>query len=419
MRASAFRQSVCLLALWSAAASAAEPDAFWPQFLGPRRNGVSDEKGLNLDWKTKPPQTIWKVAVGSGYSSLAIQGDRLVTATKRGNRDIAICLAAADGKELWTYDAAPTFTDRQGNGKGPRATPTIVDDRVYCLFAAGELVCLKLADGALVWKTNILEAAGATPRGDQFYWGLSLSPLVEGDLVIVQPGGAKDTSVVAFHRDTGKKVWGAGADPSGYGSPIVIEAAGRRQVVCPTGQSILGIDPKTGELLWRYPFGNRFDATCATPVWTGKVLFVSAAYGAGCAVLEIVPEGDKVAVREKWKSKDLQTLMATAVVMGDHIYGFHGDLTAYGFRCLDLNTGERKWVERYPSRVAFLAAEGHLLAMSERGTLQLIEATPEKMTVKGEMLGLMSYKAWAMPALANKRLYLRDEKHVLCLDLAK
>jgi outer membrane protein assembly factor BamB len=390
----------------------------WPQLLGPRRNGVSEETGLNLDWKAKPPKTLWKVPLGSGYSSLAVRGDRLITTTKRGDRDIVVCLATADGKELWSFDAAPTYTDRQGNAKGPRATPTIDGDRVHCLFGAGEMVCLKVADGTLLWKTNILEAAGATPRGDMFYWGVSHSPLVEGELVIVQPGG-KDKSVVALHRDTGKIVWGVGSDPAGYGSPIAIDAAGRRQIVCPTGRSIVGIDPAKGELLWRYEFGNRFDATCATPVWTGKVLFASAAYGVGSAALEIVADGTKVTAREKWKNKNLMTLMATAVVLGDHVYGFHGDLGAYGLRCLDLNNGEMKWVERYPWRAAFITAEGHLIVVGERGTVQLVSVTPAKAVVKGELPDLLTYKAWAMAALANKRLYLRDEKHVVCLDLGK
>jgi outer membrane protein assembly factor BamB len=410
-------RGLCVVLVLSHVATPVRGDD-WPQLLGPRRNGVSEERGLNLDWNARPPRTLWKVPVGSGYSSLAVRGDRLVTTTKRGDRDIVVCLATADGKELWSFDAAPTYTDRQGHCKGPRSTPTIDGDRVHCLFGAGELVCLKIADGTLLWRTNILEVAKATPRGDQFYWGVSMSPLVEGHLVIVQPGG-KNASVIALDRDTGQLNWSAGSDPAGYSSPIAIDAGGRRQIVCPTGKSILGIEPLKGDVLWRYEFGNTFGATAATPVWTGKLLFVSAAYGAGSAVLEIVGDGVKVAAREKWKNKNLQTLMATAVVSGDHVYGFHGDLGGFGLRCLDLNTGDQKWVERYPSRHAFIAAEGHLLAMGERGTLQLIEATPGKAVVKGEVADLLAYKAWAMPALANKRLYLRDEKHVVCLDLTK
>jgi outer membrane protein assembly factor BamB len=416
-------RSACL-AIWLAAAAVASvragSDGEWPQLLGPHRNGVSDETGLNLDWKAKPPKTRWKVPLGSGYSSLAVAGDRLVTTAKRGDRGIVVCLATDDGKELWSYDAAPSYTDKQHQGAGPRSTPTIAGGKVYCLFPRGDLVCLTLAKGDFVWKTNILDASGTKDRVNEvFYWGLSASPLVEGDLVITQPGGDKDNSVVAFHKDTGKMVWGVGADPSGYGSPIVVEANKRRQLVVPTGRSILGVDPVKGDLLWRYEFGNRFDANCATPVWMDDVLVVSAAYGVGCAALEIVADGDKQSVREKWKNNNLQSLMATSIVRDGFVYGCHGDLGSWSLRCLDLKTGEIKWKEKQANRCAFVAADGCLFSIGERGTLQLIELNPDKYVLKGEIPDLLTYKAWAMPALAKKRLYLRDETNVLCLELAK
>src|SRR5262249_12309583 len=149
--------------------------------------------------------------------------------------------------------------------------------------------------------------------------------------------------------------------------------------------------------------------TCATPVWADNILFVSAAYGAGCAGLEIVPQGDGWMVREKWRNrKNLQTLMATGMVVNGHIYGCHGDLGAMLLRCLDLKTGEIAWDERLPGRASLLAVDGHLLCLGERGTLQLLEANPKRYVVKGELPKLMTYKAWAMPALADGRLYLRD-----------
>ena len=287
----------------------------WPQLLGPRRDGISTETGLNLDWKANPPRTVWKKSPGSGFSSVAVVGDRLVTQAQRKDRQWIVCLSAKDGEELWAYDAAPGYIDRQHAGAGPRSTPTVAGDRAYCLFPRGELVCVTLDKGEEVWKTNIFDVAKAKDHfQDFYYWGLSQSPLVEGGLVIVQPGGDKDGSVVALDKDNGKVVWGVGSDPAGYGSPIAIDVGKKRMVVCPTGQSILGIDPVKGELLWRYAFGNFANATCATPVWSGELLFVSAAYGVGCAALEITPDGDKWTVHEKWSNKDLQTLMATGIV---------------------------------------------------------------------------------------------------------
>jgi outer membrane protein assembly factor BamB len=399
---------------------ATHADAPWPHLLGPNRNGISTETGLNLDWKKTPPKTLWKQPLGSAFSSVAVLDDRLITMAQRGKRDFVVCLGTADGKELWTYDAAPTWIDVQKHGYGPRSTPTVSGEHVYCLLPRGELFCLKVKDGSLVWKADIIKDTGAKSKeGQTYYWGLCSSPLVEGDVVITHPGGNKDNSIVAFNRHTGKIAWGVGNDAVGYGSPILITLAGKRQVVCPTGQSLLGIDPVKGELLWRYPFGNPFDATCITPVWTDGLLFISAAYTAGSAVIEIVERGGKYSVQEKWKNKTLQALMATPIVHEGYVYGCSGDIGVLTLRCLDLKTGEEKWSQRQPGRVCFVAAEGHLICLGERGTLQLLELNPSRQVIKGELPNLLTYRSWAIPALAGKRLYLRDQKQLLCLDLSK
>jgi outer membrane protein assembly factor BamB len=225
--------------------------------------------------------------------------------------------------------------------------------------------------------------------------------------------------VVAFHAADGKVAWMAGSDPSGYASPIAIDAAGRRQLVVPTGQGVLGLDPKSGKVLWRYAFGNRFDATAATPVWAGGVLLVSAAYGAGSAALELTADGDKVAVREKWKNRNLMALMATPIVQDGCVWGCNGDLGQFSLRCLDQATGELKWQQRVPDRFGMLAAEGHLFCLGERGTLSLVEMSKTGYVLKGELADVLAFRAWAMPALSGGRLYLRDEKHVVCVDVAK
>jgi outer membrane protein assembly factor BamB len=426
MRLPALRARHRSLVSWIAllvATTGARADApdDWPQFLGPQRNGVSGATGLNLDWKARPPKVRWKVPLGSGYSSLSVAGDRLVTTAKRGNRDFVVALDPDTGKEIWAYDFAASYLDVQKHAAGIRSTPTLDGDHVYCLHPMGDLVCLTVKDGKQVWKTNVLETSGAKNRvGEFFYWGLSASPLVEGDRVIVQPGGTKDNSVVAFDKRTGKMIWGVGNDPSTYASPIALTAGGKRQLVCPTGKSILGIEPASGQILWRYPFGNpRFDATCATPIWANDLLFVSAAYGVGCAAVAIEREGKGWKAVEKWANKNLLNIFATSIAWKGHLYGCHGDLAAFSLRCLDLRTGEVKWQERRSDRCSFVAAEGHLFVLGERGTLQLVEANPEKYVLKGQLADVLTFKAWAQPALAKKRLYLRDEKNAICIDLAK
>jgi outer membrane protein assembly factor BamB len=317
----------------------------------------------------------------------------------------------------------PSYIDGQRQGAGPRATPTYHQGKLYCLFGNGELLCLT-AEGKKLWQADTFKDTGArNPTGAVYYWGVSMSPLVEGDLVIVQPGGKSNNSVAGYHKDTGKLLWMAGNDPVGYASPIAITVAGTRQVVVPTGQSILGIEPARGKVLWRYPFGNEFNATGATPLWTDNLLFVSAAYGAGCAALEIVPpgkQGTQWTVREKWKNKKLlQNLMATSMIVDGQIYGCHGDLAAFFLRCLDLKTGKMQWEKRVAGRYSFLALDKHVLCWQERGSLTLIEATPESFRIQGELPNLLAYKCWAMPAFADGKLYLRDDRHLLCLDLRR
>jgi outer membrane protein assembly factor BamB len=391
--------------------------AEWSQFLGPQRNGVSAEKGINLDWKKNPPKELWRKPLGSGYSSMSFAGDKVFTQTQRGQRQFVVCFDAEKGTELWATDICPSYVDVQGQGPGPRGTPTFADGKLYCLFPNGELVCVDADKGKLLWQKDIFKESGArNPAGETYYWGMSGSPLVEGNLVIVQPGGNKNNSLVAFDKTNGKLVWGVGSDPAGYGSPIVITVAGQRMIVGITGQGVLGADP-AGKLLWRYEFGNKYDCNCATPVWHNGLLFLSAAYATGAAAIEIVKEGDKFVAKEKWRNKSMENQFATSIVLDGHAYGTHGTFGGYNLRCVELKTGEIKWMNRATGKSSFIAVEGHLIAWTEDGTLRLVQVNPKEATVKGELSGLLKPRTWAPPALHNGRLYLRDGTSLLCLDL--
>jgi outer membrane protein assembly factor BamB len=391
----------------------------WPQFLGPQRDGLCQEQGLNLDWQHHKPKLLWKAPLGPAFSSISVVGNRLYTMVQRGKYDCVVCLDAKSGKEIWTCAAAPAYVDRQRQGPGPRATPTYHQGKLYCQMARGELLCLDAARGVKLWEKDIFKETGATnPTGDWYYWGVSFSPLVVDDLVIVQPGGRKGNSVAAFHKDSGKLVWTAGSEPINYASPILRTIAGQRQIICPTGQAVLGIEPAKGKVLWRYALGNAFNATGSNPVWAEDTLFISTAYGGGCAALEIRRQGDSWQARPRWKSKKgLQTLFATSIVHEGYLYGCHGDIGALFLRCLNLKTGQQQWEKRLPGRVTLLGIGASLLVLEERGSLHLIEMTPKRYTLKASLPDLLHYKAWAAPALAEGRLYLRDQQHILCLDL--
>jgi outer membrane protein assembly factor BamB len=408
------RLSVLLLIMAATPARAADEED-WHQFLGPRRDGIARVSGLNTDWKTRPPAVLWSVPLGEGYGSMSLVGDRLFTMPRRGPRDVVVCLDALTGKEIWAFDAAPTYLDKQKICAGPRSTPTAHAGRLYCLLARGELYCLNAADGKPAWQVNVFDATGAPERSDDvYYWGMAGAPLVEGDLVIVQPGGNKNNSVAAFHKDSGKLIWTAGSDSPAYASPIAVTIADQRHLICATGESILGLDPK-GQVLWRYPFGD--GCTCATPQWVNDTLFVSAAYGVGSAALKIERDGQGWAVREQWTSKQFQNQFATSIILDGFIYGCHGDRGAAQLRCHDLATGQEKWSERRPGKCTLIAYAGHLICVSEKGMVRLLEASPQGYRVKAELADVLTDTAWPPPALHRGRLYLRDDKKLVCLDL--
>lgn len=391
----------------------------WTSFLGNQRNGISDETGLNVNWNEHKPSVLWREPLGGGYSSMVIAEGKLWTMATHLNHDYIICLDALSGKKLWSTRGAPTYLDNQRQARGPRSTPTWHAGKLYCLLPAGDLLCLTADTGRILWKVNIFDISGA-PRQEQktiYYWGMSASPLIEGDLVILQPGGSANNSVIAVHKDTGKLVWSAGTDPPGYASPIVIEAENQRQIIVPTGQSILSLNPKEGSLLWRVVWGNKYNCNCATPVWNEDSLFISSAYGTGSMRFALILQNEELRPISRWKNLSMQNQFATSIIKDGYIYGPHGDLATVTYRCLDMQRGEVQWISRRVGKCTQIAAQGHLICLTEQGTLVLVEANPTEYREKGKLTGLLEFKAWAHPTLANHKLYLRDEKRILCLDL--
>lgn len=465
--------------------------ADWPQFLGPERNGQSAETGFDWDWSRSRPRAVWKVEIGTGFSSPIVVGDRVFTLVSRKQRDFAIALDKRDGREVWAVELGPTFLDRQRQGPGPRATPTWVDGRLICLLPLGDLLSLDAATGDLIWRVNVLGLGRIRTRKDEtLYWGHSASPLVMGEQILVQPGDDHGHSVMSIHLADGKLLWSLGRDPMGYGSPTMIELEGRAVAVIVTGQSLLLIDPErdaarvqaekaeraersatagkikdpTGirrpgkrlvtddsaegdenprsggaatakgkpdgsrdnvdslqdsRLLWRVPIGNQYDCNCATPVWHQGELIMSAAYGTGSLLLNFDQWADSRQPIVRWKSKQLQSQFATPIPLGDSLYGCHGDLGIATFRCISLKTGRLQWQARGPGKCTMVAAEGHAICLSEEGDLTVVQLDPERYIERGRMEQVLQPRAWAPPALADGRLYIRDQRHLVCLELQR
>ncbi|OAI54535.1 hypothetical protein AYO44_14730 [Planctomycetaceae bacterium SCGC AG-212-F19] len=380
----------------------------WPQWRGPNRDGVSPEKGLLTAWPPEGPRVVWKVGTGAGYSSPAVAGGRVFLLVQQGDNEAVVCWAAPDGKELWRHSYPARFTNPEA-GTGPHATAVVVGDRVYTVGATGMFHCLDVATGTVHWAHDLLKECQATNQE----YGVSFSPLIEGDLVVTMPGGPNGHSVAAFDRTDGQLVWKALDDRAGYSSPIAATIAGRRQIVCLTAESVVGLAPEDGKLLWKYPWPLFKDCNVATPIVVGDYVFVSSGYSKGCALLEITA-GDSGAfqARPVYEHNRMRNHFATSVLFQDHLYGFD----EFFLVCMELRTGKVLWKKRGFGRGSLMVADGRLVILGDNGLLALADVSPEKYQERSAYKVLHG-RCWTMPVLADGKLYVRDEEFMLCLDV--
>jgi outer membrane protein assembly factor BamB len=392
----------------------------WPQWRGPRRDGVALDTDVLTDWPASGLSQLWQAEGGTGFSSFAVGGGRVYTLVGRDDREeIVLCWDAATGKELWRFPYEAPRADPQG--AGPRSTPTLDGDRLYVVGATGLFHCLDAASGNKQWGHDLLAKYGAS----NLQWGTSFSPLVDGDLVYTNPGSPDGKSIVAFDKKTGEERWKALSDPAGYSSPIALAVGGVRQVVFFTGTNLVGLTAADGKLLWSYPWETKYGANIATPIaFQGRkenevldYVFISSGYGKGSALVKIAKDAAGGFVAQKvYETTHLRSHFCCPVRDGDFVYGI--DETSKLLTCLDLWTGEKRWEEGRFFSGSLMRVGNHLLVLSERGELALVEATPEGFRKKAKCQPLGG-RCWTMPVLADGRLYLRNEQDVLCLDLQK
>jgi outer membrane protein assembly factor BamB len=383
----------------------AQPGANWPQWRGPNRDGISKETGLLKQWPAEGPPLVWKaVGAGRGYSSFSIADGKLYTLGLRGDREFVIAFDIANGKEAWATAHGGRFENDQGDG--PRGTPTVDGDRVYALGGNGDLSALDARTGKIVWSKNVLREFG----GSNIQWGISESPLVMGNKVLVNAGG-RNASIVALNKDNGSVIWKSQSDEAGYSSPIPLQINGGTQVVFFTARRALGLDVNDGRLLWEYARPANDVANVATPVARGNRIFISSDYGTGGGVVEIKPDGK---AEEIYFTKDMRNHHSSSVLVGDYLYGFSSQiLTAMRF-----DTGEIAWRDRSVGKGSLVFADGHLYCLSEGGVVGLVEATPAGYREKGRFeIQRGSAKTWTHPVVAGGRLYLRDQDTIYAYDV--
>ena len=380
----------------------------WPQWRGPRRDGVSAERGLLKAWPQNGPPLAWKATgAGQGYSSFAVAGGRLYTLGAREDREHVVAFDAASGKRLWDAPHGRRFSNDRGDG--PRGTPTVDGTRVYAFGASGDLTALDAASGKVAWTVNVIRDFG----GQNITWGLSESPLIAGDRIIVSPGGP-GSSVVALNKADGKLIWKTEADRAGYSSAVLHELGGIRQAIVFTGQRALGVNIANGRVLWSYDRVANRVANIATPIVRGNHVFLSSDYGTGAALLRLTAAGGGITAEEVYFTREMRNHHASSVLIGDHLYGFSSAiLTALRF-----DTGEVAWRDRSVGKGSLVHADDRLYLFSERGVVALAEASPVGYREHGRFsLDTGSLPTWSHPVVSNGKLFLRDQDVIYAYDV--
>ena len=396
-----------------AAPVAADPDpvlrsTYWSDFRGPLRDGHYRERPIRTSWPSGGLPARWKQPSGGGYASFVVANGRAFTIEQRGREEVVAAYDVASGRELWTNRWQALFSERMG-GDGPRATPTWRDGRVYALGGAGELRALDEATGKQIWRTNILDDAGT----GNLMWGMSAAPLVVRDAVIVLPGGKNGQSVVAYDRQTGKRMWSALDDQQAYSSPQLATIGGVEQVLVFSATRLMGISPDRGELLWEYPWKTQYDVNASQPLVIGENrVFVSTGYGSGAAVIEVTSEGGKFGAREVWRNIRMKNQFTSSLLHNGYIYGLDESILA----CVDAATGELKWKGGRYGYGQVLLASGHLIVLTEQGELVLVRATPERHEEIARFPAIEG-KTWNHPALSGGILLVRNGQEMAAFDL--
>lgn len=398
--------------------------ADWPQWRGPARDGVSKDGGLLKQWPAGGPKLVWQVNdIGDGYSTPVVVGSRIYLMSNRGmENEFVAALSTKDGKVVWTT--------RVGNVGNPdmnppyakaRSTPTIDGDLLYALGSDGDLACLEAKSGKIRWQKNIRKEFGGVP-GE---WAYAESPLVDGDLVIVTPGGAEAT-MAALNKRTGAIVWKSAipdGGSAGYASAIAVQGGGRRQYVQLMPKGIVGVDAKTGKFLWRYKEAAKGPAQYFTPIGRGEYVYCGA-LGLGGALVRLKPEGDGVAAEQVYLTRGLPNGIGGAVLVGEHIYG-----TEAGAKLVaaEFTTGKMKWQAESLGWASIAYADGHLYIHGVNGDFALVEATPEGYREKGrftppaqpkkKQAGQFPEMSFAYPVIADGRLYIRDLSTLWAYDI--
>jgi outer membrane protein assembly factor BamB len=405
---------LAIVALLVTAAEAGKPTYAWPQWGGPSRSFVTDAPALATSWPADGPRRLWRRPLGDGYSAIVSDGETLYTIYRAEPQDVVIALDGVTGRTKWEsrFDAPFRETCSERLGAVPRAAPLIMGERLITVSAGGLMNSFDRRTGVRQWSLSLLERSEGALRA----CGYSSSPVAFKDLIITTAGGVGQ-GVVAVNADTGAFAWRSQDFQNGYSSPLLIDLDGRPEIVVFTFGEVSGLDPATGRLEWTVKHAAEQGVNVATPIWgADNLLFVSSAYNGGSRVLKLARQGDAVEVKELWANQRVRIHFGNAVRVGGRIYASNGDFGAAPFAAIDVQTGNMLWRDRSVARSTLIGADGKLIILDEDGNLAIATPGESGMTVHAKAQ-VLENAAWTVPTLCGSRLFLRDRKQIVALEL--
>jgi len=382
-------------------------DMVWPGLLGPQRDGWVEHFKIPARWP-KQLKKEWSVEVGAGYGTPLVEGQRVYQHARQGEEEVVCCVDLASGKQIWRKSYKNPFKIGGGgerHGKGPKSCPVMADGRLFTLSITGMIHAWDVESGSLLWRKDY---RGKWEKGNQPNWGVSTSPIVDGERLIVHLGNDGVGALMAFDVKSGREVWSQGEHGTSYSSPLLVEIAGVRQVVQWNHETLAGVESRTGKLLWEYPAPHRsHNQNMPTPVFhKGRILLGGENRGIKC--LEPLLKDGKWSVNRLWHQRKVALDMSTAVINGDHLYGMSHFKMGQIF-CLDPRDGTIRWLSegRVGQNVAFLALEGHVAALRANGELRIIAADPAAYRARAAYR-VAPDQTWAPPVLLDSKILIKD-----------
>jgi len=406
--------SALIVLLLAGAAGSSTPD--WPSWGGPNGNFSVDGKGLPATFAAGAPKRLWQRSLGNdGYSSIVTDGVLLYTMYRRSPQEVVVAIDPASGATRWEYAYDATFRPGMGmeNGSGPHATPLVFGNCVYTIGILAKMYALDKKTGKIVWSKDLYKDFPGSTFMDR---GYAVSPIAYKNTIIVKLG-RYGHAIVALNPKDGSLVWQKQDFANAPSSPTVINVDGQDQLVTTFSEEVVGLDPNNGDLLWSHPHKTSWGLNISTPVWgPGNLLFVSSAYNGGARVLHLAQSGGKTKVDELWSSNRMRIHHGNAIRIGDYVYGSSGDFGPAPMTAVDIKTGKVAWQDRTFGKVNMVRVDDKVIALDEEGDLALVSLSPQGMQVRWRV-PLLQSNAWTVPTLVGTKLYVRDRRTMMAVDL--